>query len=79
MRCLLIPFIVVTLTLNAFAEVPKPKPIPTGSLKKFEKRAEKFNAVVTVPPFETTPEQVAATANKVIADGNAALDRIGQV
>jgi thimet oligopeptidase len=79
MRWLLIPIIIVTVTLSAFSDVPKPKPIPTGSLKKFEKRAEKFNGVVTVPPFETTPEAIAATASKAIADGNAALDRIGRV
>jgi thimet oligopeptidase len=61
------------------SSVPKPKPIPTGSLEKFQARAAKFNEVVTVPTFETTTDEVAATANKTIADGNAGLDRIGQL
>ncbi len=59
--------------------VPKPKPIPTGSLEKFQARAEKFNEVVTVPTFETTTNAVAATADQVIASGNAGLDRIGKL
>jgi thimet oligopeptidase len=61
------------------SSVPKPKPIPTGSLEKFQARAEKFNEVVTVPTFETTTNEVAATADKTIADGNAGLDRIGKL
>jgi thimet oligopeptidase len=74
-----IPVIIVALTLTACSSVPKPKPIPTGSLEKFQARAEKFNEVVTLPPFETTPAEIAATADKTIADGNAALDRIGRL
>ncbi len=74
-----IPVIITALTLTACSSVPKPKPIPAGSLEKFQQRAEKFNEVVTVPPFETTPEEIAATAGKTIADGNAALDRIGRL
>jgi thimet oligopeptidase len=79
MRLLIVPIVLLTATLTALPDVPKPKPIPAGSLKKFEKRAEKFNAVVTVPPFETTTNEIAATADRAIADGNAALDRIGQL
>jgi thimet oligopeptidase len=74
-----IPVIIVALTLTACSSVPKPKPIPTGSLEKFQARAPKFNEVVTVPVFETTPDEIAATADKIVADGNAALDRIGAV
>jgi hypothetical protein len=77
MRCQGIPVIIVALTLTACSSVPKPKPIPTGSLEKFQARAAKFHEVVTVPVFETTPAEIAATADKTIADGNAALDRIG--
>ena len=65
--------------LTGCSSVPKPKPIPTGSLKKFQQRAEKFNAVVTIPQFETTPEAVAATVKKTIADGDNALDSVGQL
>ena len=61
------------------SSVPKPKPIPTGSLESFQQRAAQFNEVVTVPTFETTPAEVAATATNLIAAGNAALDRIGRL
>jgi len=57
--------------------VPKPKPIPTGSLAAFQEKAEKFNEVVTVPAFETTTNEIAATLTNTIAAGNTALDRIG--
>ena len=63
--------------LSGCSSVPKPKPIPTGSLEKFQARAAKFHEVVTLPTFETTTNEVAATADKVISDGNAALDAIG--
>jgi thimet oligopeptidase len=69
----------LTVVLTACHSVPKPKPIPTGSLGEFQKRAEKFNEVVTVPVFETTPDAIAATATNVIVSGNAALDRIGRL
>ena len=52
---------------------------PTDPLAAFQQRAAKFNAVVTVPVFETTPQEVNATAEKTIADGNAALDSIGRL
>ena len=57
--------------------VPKPKPIPTGSLAAFQEKAEKFNEVVTVPAFETTTNEIAATLTNTIAAGNTALDHIG--
>jgi Zn-dependent oligopeptidase len=50
-----------------------------ASLADFQRRAEKYHSVVTVPDFETTPEAVKATADKIIADGNAGLDGIGQL
>ena len=66
-------------TLTACSSLPKPKPIPTGSLEKFQEHAAKFNEVVTLPTFETTPDAVKVTVEKTIKDGNAALDRIGQL
>jgi Zn-dependent oligopeptidase len=79
MRWQTIPIFIMAATLTACSSLPKPKPIPTGSLEKFQKRSEKFNEVVTLPVFETTTNEVAATADRIIADGNAALDRIGQL
>ncbi len=52
---------------------------PADPLAAFQERAAKYNAVVTVPTFETTPEAVYTTADKTINDGNAALDGIGQL
>jgi len=51
----------------------------TASLADFQKAAAKFNSVVTVPTFETTTNEVAATVAKTIADGNSALDTIGKL
>jgi len=48
-------------------------------LREFQARAAQFHSVITVPTFETSPEQITATAQKTIADGNAALDRIGRL
>ena len=59
-------FFVLVLAAAGCTSVPKPKPIPTGSLAAFQKKAEAFNEVVTVPTFETTPDAVAATATNVI-------------
>ena len=52
---------------------------PADPLAAFQQRAAKFHSVVTVPAFETTTNAVMATADKTIADGNAALDGIGQL
>jgi thimet oligopeptidase len=59
-----------------FAAVAEAK---TASLAYFQKAAAKFNSVVTVPTFETTTNEVAATVASTIADGNAALDTIGKL
>ncbi len=48
-----------------------------GKLGEFQKRAAKFNSVVTVPTFETTTNEIATTLTNTIATGNTALDRIG--
>jgi thimet oligopeptidase len=77
MRWQTIPIFIAAAILAGCSSVPKPKPIPVGSLEKFQARAAKFNEVVTVPTFETTSNEVAATAEKTITDGNAALDAIG--
>ncbi len=79
MRWHFIPILFAVATLTACSSLPKPKPIPSGSLEKFQARAAKFNEVVTLPTFETTPEAVQVTMDKTIKDGNAALDVIGQL
>lgn len=77
MRWQIIPILIMTATLTACSSLPKPKPIPAGSLKKFEAKAKKFHSVVSLPTFETTPDAVKTTAEKAIRDGNIALDTIG--
>ncbi|HUJ72782.1 MAG TPA: M3 family metallopeptidase [Verrucomicrobiae bacterium] len=48
-------------------------------LQEFQKHAARFHSIITVPPFETTTNQVQASVRDAIASGNAALDRIGQL
>jgi thimet oligopeptidase len=67
----------VILVLTACHSVP---PQPAGvadKLKEFQQRAAQFNAVVTLPVFETTTNEIAAALTNTIAAGNAALGRIG--
>ncbi len=52
-------------------------PAMDPQLQAFQKRAERFRAIITLPTFETTPAEVAATVKTTIREGNAALDRIG--
>lgn len=65
--------------LTGCNSLPTPKPIPAGSLTAFQQRAAAFHEIVTVPEFEHTPAAVAATADRVIAQGNAAFDQIGRL
>jgi thimet oligopeptidase len=48
-------------------------------LRAFQARAAQYHSVITVPVFETAPEPIAATVRQTLADGNAALDRIGRL
>ena len=64
------------MTSLVFAASAEGKPT---SLADFQAAAAKFNSVVTLPVFETTTNDVAATTAKTIADGNTALDRIGKL
>ncbi len=64
------------MTSIIFAVAANTKPT---ALADFQKAAAKFNSIVTIPIFETTTNEVAATVAKTIADGNAALDNIGKL
>lgn len=46
-------------------------------LRDFRKRAAQFKAVITVPQFELTPNEVRGAVHQTIVVGNAALDRLG--
>ncbi len=52
---------------------------PADPLAAFQARAAAYHSVVTVPTFETTSNEVQATVTRAIAEGNAALDRIGKL
>jgi len=67
--------LLLAMTFSAFAVASA----QTGSLADFQKKAAQFNSVVTIPTFETTANEVAATAKNIIATGDAALDRIGKL
>ena len=47
-----------------------------AGLAGFQARASKFNAVVALPAFETTPAELKATVANTIKQGNAGLDAI---
>lgn len=47
-----------------------------GSLQDFQKRAARFNSVVTVPHFETTASEVAEAVRQTRAGADADLDKI---
>ena len=49
----------------------------TDRLREFRKRAATFNAVITLPQFETTTNELRFTLKQTLAVGNAALDRVG--
>ena len=58
----------------------KSKPAATADkLQAFQAGAAKFHSIITVPVFETTTNEIQATATATIAVGNAALDRIGKL
>ena len=49
----------------------------TDRLHDFRRRAATFNAVITLPQFETTTNELRFTLKQTLAVGNAALDRVG--
>jgi thimet oligopeptidase len=79
MRWNYISLIALGSMLTACCTVKKNCCSATDPLRAFQERAAKFNSVVTLPVFETTTNEVAATADRTIAGGDAALDRIGQL
>ncbi len=50
--------------------------MPGDRLRQYEERAVRFNAVIRLPHFETTSNEVLETVSSTIAEANSALDRI---
>jgi thimet oligopeptidase len=82
MRWKTISFLALASVLAGCRTAPvshQPTPISEGNLQEFENRTAKFNSIIAIPYFETTSNEITATVTKTIADGNAALDRIGKL
>ena len=62
----------MALALTAVAADP-PK------IEDLQAQAAKFNAVLTIPTFETTTEAVTKAADRALAEADAALDTIGKL
>ena len=73
-------FIVALASLMTACSTSHKAPVagPIKSFKDAQQRAEKFRAVISVPSFETTPDQVRQVVQQTIATGNATLDEIGR-
>jgi thimet oligopeptidase len=71
--------ITMTASLAACSTVKQNCCTSPDAFADFQKRAAKFHSVVALPQFETTSNEIVATANATIATGNAALDRIGKL
>src|SRR5215471_4453921 len=69
---LLSGMVAVPMTLHTLAQTAG----QTDALRDFEQRATKFNAVITIPQFETSSNSVRATVKQTITAGNAGLDRL---
>ncbi len=52
---------------------------PAEKLAEFQTRAAKYDAVVSLPTFETSTNEIQATLTNTIKAGDAALDRVGQL
>ncbi|MEY2428039.1 MAG: thimet oligopeptidase, partial [Verrucomicrobiota bacterium] len=63
----------IMMTLGGIAQPAK----QSEGLQEFQKRAEKFKGIISLPQFETTSNEVRASIQQTIATGNAALDVIG--
>ena len=76
MRYQVIPLLLLSSVLLAHVCLAQPAN-PADRLKEFKKRAAAFKAVITLPQFETTTNEIRFNVRQTIAVGNAALDRLG--
>ncbi len=76
MNSLVVCALVAATDAGAGAPAPSGSPLP---LKEFQARAVKFNSLITIPRFETSPEELQVSVRGAITEGNAALDRIGRL
>jgi thimet oligopeptidase len=73
-------FLVLAFAMSACNHMkPQSAAESSNNLGAFQKRAAKFNSVVSLPTFETTTNEIRATVTNTISAGNAALDRVGKL
>jgi thimet oligopeptidase len=61
------------------AQITAPPAPGNDTLAEFQRTAARFNSVVTVPTFETTPEALGSSVKTAIAQAESALSRIGRL
>ena len=61
--------------------LPSPAPMQTApkTLADYQRAAEKFNSIISLPEFETTTNAVALSVTNTIKIAEAALDQIGKL
>ncbi len=59
------------------AAQPEAPPAQPESLAQFQAQAARFHSVISIPDFETSPEELAASVKTAIAQAEAGLARIG--
>jgi len=89
MRWKIFSIIVLASVLTACNRSREPEPTATPgqhlpieslrSLQEIQQRAVAYNSLISLPPFETTTNQIQTTLTNAIAAGNAALDQIGKL
>lgn len=79
MNALNLGLVLVAVVLTTMVCPPRGAAASEHALARFQARAAKFGHVVSLPVFETTPEQIHAARAAAIAEGNVALDRIGRL
>jgi thimet oligopeptidase len=65
--------------LSACSTFHSPSTDTQPSLVNAQKRAAKFDSLLTIPIFETTPAQIQASVDLAIAKADSALDQVGKL
>jgi thimet oligopeptidase len=79
MRFRLILAAIAVGALSACSTFHSPSTDTQPSLVNAQKRAAKFDSLLTIPIFETTPAQIQASVDLAIAKADRALDQVGKL
>jgi thimet oligopeptidase len=79
MRFRLILAAIAVGALSACSTFHSPSTDTQPSLVNAQKRAAKFDSLLTIPIFETTPAQIQASVDLAIAKADSALDQVGKL